>query len=124
LAAAPERYFISVGRISIQYNGSALPKKRDEGYNEGVHYRHALTIVVLLQVRDTAERKTPRKQLKMTECYECHAIIKELHTGGKHARVQCLAVTPLGTAPGESRSENKTVTNMAWRPVDSAQGAV
>jgi len=78
----------------------------------------ALTIVGLLTLEDAtaANKKTPgEKQPTVAECYECHGVIKELHTRGKHAKVQCgnchRGLDKHAANPGP---ETRPVTDMAW----------
>lgn len=77
----------------------------------------ALTVVVLLTaVGIAAEKKLSRqKELKASECYECHGVIKELHTGGKHAKVQCgNCHQGLDQHLANPGPETRPVTDMAW----------
>ena len=75
-----------------------------------------LTIVTLLTPGFAAEKKSSEtKQLKVSECYECHGVIKELHSGGKHAKVQCgschKGLDKHLTNPGP---DTRPVTDTAW----------
>ena len=77
----------------------------------------ALTVVVLLTaVGMAAEKKLSRqKELKASECYECHGVIKELHTGGNHAKVQCgNCHQGLDQHLANPGPETRPVTDMAW----------
>jgi nitrite reductase (cytochrome c-552) len=80
----------------------------------------ALTIVVLLttgffQGFAAETRATREKQIQASPCYECHGTIKELHTGGKHAKVQCgschMGIDKHLANPG---AETRPLTDMAW----------
>lgn len=41
-------------------------------------------------VKAAAQEAKKEKAVKPEECYDCHDVVKELHTGGKHAKVNCV----------------------------------
>ena len=86
-------------------------------FNSVIALTISLTIVVLLTGMATAAEKkvSGQKELKAAECYECHGVIKELHTGGKHAKVQCGSChTGLDKHVANPGPDTRPVTNMAW----------
>ena len=80
----------------------------------------ALTAVALLTIAwsqgDCAQKKVAgAKEPKAAECYSCHSEVQELHTGGKHVKVQCSSchkgLEQHLASPGP---ETRPVTDMAW----------
>ncbi len=75
-----------------------------------------LTVVGFLTPTFAAEKKTSEiKQIKVAECYECHSVIKELHSGGKHAKVQCGSCHKgLDKHLANPGPDTRPITDTAW----------
>ncbi len=76
-----------------------------------------LTIVVLLTGQGMAaeKRASGGKGLKISECYDCHGVIKELHSGGRHAKVECdNCHKGLQQHLADPGPETRPVTDTAW----------
>lgn len=63
-----------------------------------------------------AQKAMPKeKDVKVENCYTCHAPVKELHTMGKHAKVNCVnchsGLDKHIKAPGK---DTRPVTDMSW----------
>ena len=63
----------------------------------------------------TASKAPTEKEVKVETCYECHAPVKQLHTMGKHGKVNCInchsGLAQHLAAPGP---ETRPVTSTSW----------
>jgi hypothetical protein len=64
----------------------------------------------------TAKKAMPaEKAVKAETCYNCHLPIKELHTMGKHAKVNCTSChNGLDKHQKEPGPETRPLTNTSW----------
>src|SRR4030042_2006477 len=62
-----------------------------------------------------AQKAKKVKTVNPGECYNCHDVVKELHSGGKHAKVNCVNCHGgLGKHLKDPGPETRPVTDVSW----------
>ncbi len=76
----------------------------------------ALSYKADAQAAKTAVQKAQGdKPVKPEECFQCHDVVKELHTGGKHVRVNCVNChSGLAMHLKDPGADTRPVTNVSW----------
>lgn len=85
----------------------------------GIYYSSADAQAKAADVKKTAS--FAEKPVKVEACYECHAPIKELHSMGKHAKINCASChkgLEQHIAKGSS-PETRPATDMSWEACGS-----
>jgi nitrite reductase (cytochrome c-552) len=67
------------------------------------------------QYKSTTAAKTTEKAVKVDTCYGCHDPIKQLHTMGKHAKINCVNChSGLDKHLSNPGPETRPVTDVSW----------
>ena len=62
-----------------------------------------------------SEARQTEKEVKVDACFGCHAIVKDLHTSGKHAKVNCAKChSGLEKHLGAPGTDTRPATDMSW----------
>src|SRR4030067_3452361 len=79
------------------------------------------------QYESTPAKKTTQKEkdVKVETCYDCHAQIKELHTMGNHAKVNCSnchkEIDKHLKAADNQTPETRPLTDTSWEACGPCQ---
>lgn len=77
--------------------------------------------VMAAEYQTTKAAKAPaEKPVKVETCYECHGPVKELHTMGKHGKVNCVSChSGLAKHLADPGPETRPVTSTSWETCGS-----